>query len=82
MKDRNLPHSDHWATPADVYNELNKEFQFDFDPCPLNHNTSEWDGLQVDWGKSTFCNPPYNKNLKPLFIKKAVEEEKQVIIMD
>lgn len=77
MKNRNLPHSDHWATPEYVYEELNQEFNFDFDPCPLNHNTSDWDGLQVEWGNSTFCNPPYSKGLKPLFINKAVQESKK-----
>jgi len=24
-----------WATPKAVYDELNKEFVFNFDPCPL-----------------------------------------------
>lgn len=77
MKDRNLPHSDNWATPAYVYDKLNEEFQFDFDPCPLNHDTSLWDGLNVEWGGRTFCNPPYSKGLKPLFIDKAIEEAKK-----
>ena len=27
--------TDHWSTPNDVYEGLNKEFHFDFDPCPL-----------------------------------------------
>lgn len=27
--------SDDWSTPHDVYNKLNEEFSFDFDPCPL-----------------------------------------------
>ena len=31
MKDRNLQHSDQWATPKKFYDELNKEFNFDFD---------------------------------------------------
>ena len=36
MKNRNLDHSDNWATPPEIYEEFNKEFDFDFDPCPLN----------------------------------------------
>ena len=44
MKNRNLIHSDNWETPKDFYNELNKEFNFDFDPCPLN---SSFDGLSI-----------------------------------
>lgn len=35
MKNRNLNHSDNWATPKEFYDKLNKEFNFDFDPCPL-----------------------------------------------
>ncbi len=54
MKDRNLNHSDNWATPKDFYDKLNKEFKFDFDPCPLNHNLSEWNGLEVNWGGGEF----------------------------
>lgn len=47
MKDRNLKHSDDWATPAYIYDPLNVEFGFDFDPCPLN---ATFDGLSIDWG--------------------------------
>ena len=36
MKNRNLNHSDNWATPKEFYDKLNEEFNFDFDPCPLN----------------------------------------------
>ena len=66
--------SDDWATPAWLYEQLNKEFQFDFDPCPLN---AKFDGLQIAWGKSNFVNPPYNRTDKPKFIQKAYEECKK-----
>jgi len=73
MKNRNIKHSDNWATPKWLYDELNKEFNFDFDPCPLNHNMI-WDGLNVDWGSCNFVNPPYSRKLKEAFIKKAYYE--------
>ena len=76
MKDRNLNHSDNWATPDYIYNKLNKEFEFDFDPCPINHDMS-WDGLYIEWGKRNFVNPPYSRKLKESFVKKAVEESKK-----
>lgn len=38
MKNRNLKHSDNWATPKDFYDKLNAEFVFDSDPCPLNYD--------------------------------------------
>jgi site-specific DNA-methyltransferase (adenine-specific) len=78
MKNRNLNHSDNWATPKDLYDELNREFNFDFDPCPLNIGevTPDKDGLLIEWGKSNFINPPYSKNLKEAFVKRAIEESK------
>ena len=76
MKNRNLTHSDDWATPKDLYNKLNIEFNFDFDPCPFQHNM-EWDGLNIDWKKNNFINPPYSKKLKDAFVKKAIEESKK-----
>lgn len=77
MKNRNLNHKDDWKTPAYVYNPLNQEFNFDFDPCPYQHDTSQWDGLQVDWGSSNFVNPPYSRMLKEAFVNKAVLESKK-----
>lgn len=50
MKDRNLVHSDDWATPKDFYDKLDAEFGFDFDPCPLSCDTEKFDGLVADWG--------------------------------
>lgn len=50
--------SDHWFTPPDFYSELDAEFRFDFDPCPL---MSREDGLKREWSGRVFCNPPYSK---------------------
>ena len=74
MKDRNLKHSNNWKTPEYLYNELNAEFNFNFDPCPLNEGeiTKDNDGLLIDWGTSNFVNPPYSRKLKEEFIKRAV----------
>lgn len=76
MKDRSLKHSDNWKTPEIFYKGLDEVFNFDFDPCPYNHDMS-WDGLTVDWGKRNFINPPYNRKDKELFIKKAIEESEK-----
>lgn len=48
--------TDHWSTPKDVYDALNKEFKFVFDPCPLNGSG----GLETDWDSPAFVNPPYS----------------------
>ena len=73
MKNRNLNHSDNWATPLELYKKLDDEFGFDYDPCPL-HGTG---GLDGDWGDRNFINPPYSRNLKDAFVKKAVEQAKR-----
>lgn len=65
--------NDHWATPQWLYDKLNEEFNFDFDPCPLH---ADFNGLEIPWGKCNFVNPPYNRKDKPKFIKKAYEEFK------
>lgn len=79
MKNRNLDHSDNWATPKDFYNKLDQEFKFDFDPCPLNLGeiASENDGLLIEWGKRNYINPPYSRSLKEKFVIKAIEESKK-----
>ena len=50
----------HWATPSQVYADLDREFCFDFDPCPLNGSG----GLCEDWtGRRVYCNPPYGTQI-------------------
>lgn len=48
----------YWLTPPDLLNELNKEFNFDFDPCPFP-KPNGFDGLEAEWGKSNWVNPPF-----------------------
>ncbi len=74
MKNRNLNHSDDWATPKEFYDKLDNEFAFDFDPCPLN---GDKDGLAIEWGQRNFVNPPYSRKLKEAFVRKAIEESKK-----
>lgn len=74
MKERNLKHSDSWATPKSLYDELDNEFNFDFDPCPLNTGgiLPENDGLLIEWGQRNLINPPYSRKLKEAFVERAV----------
>lgn len=46
-----------WATPQDLFDELNREFDFNLDPCALPENakcqkyfTPQVDGLAQNWG--------------------------------
>lgn len=77
MKNRNLNHIDDWATPDYFYGPLDDEFEFLFDPCPLAHDTTKWDGLEIEWKERNFINPPYSRKLKDAFVAKAVEESKK-----
>lgn len=77
MKNRNLDHKDDWATPSYILQPLIEEFDFNFDPCPLAHDLTLWDGLQIDWEERNFINPPYSLEQKTAFIKKGVEESKK-----
>ena len=59
-----------WKTPKAFYEKLNEEFHFTFDPCPANPT---FDGLNIEWGGISFCNPPYGREI-PKWIKKGYEE--------
>lgn len=71
-----------WETPQEFFNELDKEFQFNLDPCATPENkkcptffTKEDNGLKQDWGGfRVFCNPPYGRNTTGLWIEKAYKE--------
>lgn len=45
-------------SPPQIYRELDKEFKFDFDPCPYPLPKG-FNGLTCEWGKSNFVNPPF-----------------------
>ena len=67
--------SDKWATPIELYNKLNDEFHFTFDPCPITWKEGDPDGLDIEWGTCTFVNPPYSQVAK--WIEKSYDEWKK-----
>lgn len=48
----------YWLTPPDLYDEVDAEFGFDFDPAPYPL-PDDFDGLTCDWGQSNYVNPPF-----------------------
>lgn len=65
-----------WKTPKALYQALDAEFHFDFDPCPAKPT---FDGLAIEWGDRNFVNPPYGrgKNSTGPWAKKALEESRK-----
>ncbi len=59
-----------WQTPKAVYQVLDAEFNFDFDPAPTQ---PDFNGLEVEWGKRNFVNPPYGREI-PKWIEKGYQE--------
>lgn len=64
--------TDNWATPQELFNELNSEFHFTLDPCADDKNhkcdkyfTRKEDGLLQNWGGNE-C------SAIPLMVKKYI----------
>lgn len=69
-----------WLVPPEIYNPLDQEFSFDFDPCPYPYKR---DGIDLEWGKVNWVNPPFrakdamNGHGPTAFVRKAIEEQKK-----
>jgi len=55
--------SDHWNTPKSLYEKLDQEFHFNYDPCPSSSSFRDFDGLGV-WKERNFINPPFSQVAK------------------
>ena len=79
---------DDWETPQELFDELNKEFNFEVDAAASDENHKcdiyfkknpdpfHCDGLTADWGGHiTFCNPPYGREIGK-WVRKAYETQK------
>ena len=68
-------------TPPDLYATLDREFHFDFDPCPWPLPEG-FDGLTCEWGRSNYVNPPFGsiihqgkKKGPTAWVRKAIAEQ-------
>lgn len=73
----------YWLTPPDIMERLQAEFDFTFDACPFP-KPDTFDGLTVDWGQSTYVNPPFGciihdgkKKGPTAWARKAIAEHKK-----
>ncbi len=70
-----------WPTPKVLYEELDREFHFDFDPCPIGGTDDGRSPLFVSWnGKRVFCNPPYGPEIRK-FLERAFDAELAVFLV-
>ena len=75
--------TDEWATPQMFYEELNKKYNFNLDPCSTDNNhkcnkyfTKKDNGLLQSWkGYRVYCNPPYGREIGK-WVEKAYNENK------
>ncbi len=73
--------SKYWITPPELYQSLDGEFHFTFDPCPYP-KPEGYNSLIVPWGRMNYCNPPFRKTEGNLhgptaFVRKAISEQKR-----
>lgn len=70
-----------WETPEDLFNKLDRFFQFTLDAAATEKNakckkyyTIETDGLSKPWsGETVWLNPPYGREISK-WVKKSYEE--------
>lgn len=77
-----------WATPQDFFDELDREFEFDLDPCCTEENakcrryyTKEDDGLNQPWFGLVFMNPPYGREIGKWVAKAASEAKNGALVV-
>ena len=81
--------SSEWETPQDFFDELNKEFDFQLDPCATQENakcdrffTKSDNGLAQSWaGLRVFMNPPYGTEIKKWMAKALAESEQGALVV-
>ena len=77
-----------WETPQNLFNQLNKEFNFTVDVASSEENhkcnryyTEKENGLLQDWNNETvWCNPPYGRKIGD-WVKKASESKATVVML-
>jgi hypothetical protein len=75
----------YWLTPMPLMENLQREFSFNYDPCPYP-KPDDYDGLRAEWGDSNYVNPPFGsyvceidgkKKGPTAWARKCIEEYKK-----
>jgi hypothetical protein len=61
-----------WVIPPAIYEPLEDEFHFTFDPCPYPRPNG-FDGLSAEWGESNWVNPLFGGGITA-WVRKAIAE--------
>lgn len=79
FQDKFKSNNQEWETPQWLFDELNREFNFNLDVCAsennhkcLNYFTKDDDALTKNWVGTCYMNPPYSK--VGVWIDKACNE--------
>lgn len=73
--DLEKPTEGFWLIPPEMYKEFDKEFKFNYDPCPYPR-PPEYDGLLAEWGSSNWVNPPFWGGITA-WVRKAIAEQEK-----
>jgi phage N-6-adenine-methyltransferase len=81
--------TDEWATPQDLFDQLDAEFNFELDVCALDSSakcptyfTPQTDGLSKDWKKfRCWMNPPYGDVIGDWMRKASEEAAKGAVVV-
>lgn len=71
--------STEWKTPVGVYQDLDREFHFTMDPCPLGGDQDGLATLFMPWTGRVFANPPYDRIAE--FLGRALEPDIAVFLI-
>jgi len=70
-----------WPTPVGVRADLDAEFHFNFDPCPIGGTQDGLSSLFTPWiGKRVFCNPPYGPGIGK-WLERGLEADLSVFLI-
>jgi hypothetical protein len=79
--------NDEWITPIEILNKLG---EFDLDPCsPIirpfptakQHYTINDNGLAMEWYGRVWCNPPFNRRVRPQWMCKCSEHDNCIMLI-